>query len=284
MKLAAIAVFVGLAPLVACAADPQYIQPERGIEVGTGNPDDMGTATETVLLPYDAELLNSTDFQRDREAFLTELNARVEPDVTIDQLPLIRLDQIDVSIEWTIRNLSEEPGEARININGGNQYFVYVPDNFIIDPEDDEEPSPPPLAGNVPIDIPALGDVSGVFREDTLRESALDLDLITRGLINPFAALLNIHEDIKNSSEVVYTPYPPDQDNPPPAPAPMPIEIFAQFVQLDVTFTADRHMVLEYAIRIRDPEGLLHDELLDAPPEELYVFTPAVYTPTLTAP
>jgi hypothetical protein len=283
MKLAATAVFLGLAPLAACATDPQYIQPPLGIEVGTGAPDDMGVATATLLMPYDAERLNSVDYQRDREAFLTELNARVDPDVTIDQLPLIRLDQIDISIEWTIRNLSEEPGEARINVNGGNQYFIYLPDNFIV-ADEEEEAVPPPLAGNVPIDVPALGDISGVFREDQIREAALDLDLITRGLVNPFAALLINHEDIKNTSEIEFSPYPPDQDPPPAPPPPMPIEIFAQFVQFDVTFTASQHMILEYSVRVRDPDGVLHDELLDAPPEELMVFAPAIYVPPVAAP
>jgi hypothetical protein len=279
-----LAIASGLAPLAACAADPVYIQPPMGIEVGTGADGDTGTATATVLMPYDAGHLNSMDYQREREAFLTELNARVDPDVTIDQLPLVRLDQVDVSIEWTIRNLSEEPGEARINVNGGNQYFIYQPDLFVVDPTDPDAVVPPPLAGNVPIDVPALGDRSGVFREDQIREAALDLDLITRATLNPFAALLNNHEDIKNTSEIAFQPYPPDQDPPPAPPPPMPIEIFAQFVQFDVTFTADRHMVLEYAVRVRDPDGVLHDELLDAPAEELYVFAPAIYTPVLTAP
>lgn len=283
MKLAAIAVFVGLAPLAACAADPQYIQPERGIEVGTGDPADMGVATATLLLPYDAAFLNSVEYGREREAFLTDLNTRVEPDIALDQLPLVRLDQIDVSIEWTIRNLSDQPGEARINVNGGNQYFIYLPDNFII-ADEEEEAVPPPLAGNIPIDVPALGDVSGVFREDTIREAALDLDLITRGLVNPFAALLINHEDIKNTSEIDFSPYPPDQDPPPAPPAPMPIEIFAQFVQFDVTFTASQHMILEYSIRVRDPDGVLHDELLGAPAGELMVFTPAIYVPPVAAP
>jgi hypothetical protein len=254
-----------------------------GIEVGTGQPDDMGVATATLLLPYDAAFLNSLDYTREREAFLTELNTRVDPDVTIDQLPLVRLDQVDVSIEWTIRNLSDQPGEARINVNGGNQYYIYVPDNFIVE-GDEEEPAPPPLSGNIPIDVPALGDITGVFREDQLREAALDLDLITRGTLNPFAALLIVHEDIKNTSEIDFTPYPPDQDPPPAPPAPMPIEIFAQFVQFDITFTANRHMVLEYAVRVRDPDGVFHDELLDAPPEELMVFAPAIYVPPAIAP
>jgi len=284
MKLAATAVFLGLAPLAACATDPQYIQPPMGIEVGTGEPDDMGVATATLLLPYDANFLNGVDYQRDREAFLTELNARVDPDVTADQLPLVRLDQVDISIEWTIRNLSEEDGEARINVNGGNQYFIYVPDNFIVEGEEDEEPAPPPLAGNIPIDVPALGDVSGVFREDQIREAALDLDLITRGLLNPFAALLITHEDIRNTSEIEFTPYPPDQDPPPAPPPPMPIEIFAQFVQFDITFTANRHMVLEYSVRVRDPDGVFHEELLDAPPEELMTFAPAIYVPPVATP
>jgi len=263
----------------ACAVDPVYINAPLGIEVGTGADGDEGVGTARLALPYDRGRLTSTEYLRDRNAFLTELDARVDPDVPDDQLPLVRLGQLELEVEWTIRNLADQPGTARINIDGANQYFRYVPGNFVIDPADDDEPPPPPLAGNVPIAVPALADVSGVFREDQLHEAAIDLDLITRAGINPFAAMLNVHEEITGTADVPYVPYPPDQDNPPPAPPPLPIEAFAHFVELDLTFTADTHMVLEYAVRVRDRDELLHDELLAAPDGELMVFTPADFTP-----
>lgn len=273
---------IGLLLVVpACANDPTYVQPPAGIEVGA-TADDMGVATASLALPFDAGRLGSVDYAREREQLLIELNQTLDPPLTIDELPLVRLGQLDVSIEWTIRNVSDEPGQARIQVNGGNQFFTYVPTNFVVDPEEDEQP--PPLAGNVPIDVPALGQVTGVFREDQLREAALDLDLITRGGFNPFAALLTVHEDLRNTAEIPFVPYPPDQDPPPAPPRPLPIEAFAHLVQLDVTFQADRHMVLEYAVRVRDPDGLLHDDLLAADPAELQVFMPAVYTPPAAAP
>lgn len=266
----------------ACGTDPQYIQPPRGLEVGTGMEGDEGVVTETLALPFDLERLNSVEYQRDRQQLLTELNARVDPDVTEDQLPLVRLDQLDVSIEWSIRNLSDQPGQARIRVNGGNQYYAYVPTAFVVDPEEDEEP--PPLLGNVPINVPAQGDVAGVYREDQLREAAVDLELITRGGLNPFAAMLNVHEDITSTADVPYVAYPPDQDPPPAPPPPLPIEAFGQLVQIEMTFQADQHMVLEYTVRVRDPDDVLHDELLAADPAELMVFMPAPFAPAGIAP
>jgi hypothetical protein len=270
---------------VACANEPVYVasDPSQQLEVGTDDPADEGTATTTLNLPFDATFLNGMDYAETRTDLLTSINAEIDPDITLDQLPLVRLDQIDVSIEWSIKNLDAEPGQAFIDINGGNQYFFYVPADFIIDPDDPDAQPPPPLAGHVPIDVPASGTVSGVFREDTMREAALALDLITRGTINPFQALLNNYEDITSSADVPFSPYPPPEpgDPVPAAPPPFPIEAFANLVRLDVTFSANQHMVLEYAVRVRDPDGVLHDELLGADPAELMVFTPAQYVPPL---
>lgn len=281
LLLLAIVVFAGVST-AACSADPIYVQPPRGLEVGTGMDGDTGVATELLALPFDLDKLMSVDYQRERVELLTELNARVDPDVAEDQLPLVRLDQLDVSIEWSIRNLADEPGQARIRVNGANQYYLYVPTAFVVDPEEDEEP--PPLAGNIPIAVPPQGTVSGVFREDQLREAAVDLELITRGGLNPFAAMLNVHEDIQSTADVPYVAYPPDQDPPPAAPPPLPIEAFGHLVQIEMTFQADRHMVLEYTVRVRDPDELLHDELLAADPAELMVFMPAAFAPAGIAP
>jgi hypothetical protein len=265
-----------LALVPACAADPQYIHPDRGIEVDptTG----VAAVTERLSLPFDAARLDGAAYRRDRQDALIELNARVDPDIADDQFPLVRLDQLALSIEWSIENLSDQPGVARIHVNGGNQYFAYVPGNFVLDPDDDEV-EPPPLAGDIPIAIAARGTVTGVIREDTLREAALDLELITRGGINPFAATLVVHEDIRSTADVAFTPYPPDQDPPPTPPPPLPIEAFGHLVRIDLTFEADRHMILEYVVRARDPDRLLHDELRAAPAGELYPFAPADYAP-----
>jgi hypothetical protein len=239
--------------LAGCTDDPQYLQPQQALEVGV--PDSMvTTATAQIVLPIRVEL---EEEGTERAELAAELGVEV---------PYVRLDDLSVSIEWSIKNLEEVDGTARIMVNGGNEYFYYVPNVFVVDPEEDEEP--PPLMGDIPLVIPAGGIRTGVFREDQLLEAAIDLELITRGATNPFAAVLQIHED---TTEIV---------DPGGGPA-VPREAFAHLVLLDLAFTANRHMVLEYTVRVRDHRrpGLLHAELLDADPGELTGFAPAMFTP-----
>lgn len=239
--------------LPACAEDPQYLQPGQALEVGV--PDSMvNTATAQITLPVRVEL-------EEEAAERAELAAELGVDV-----PYVRMDDLSISIEWTIKNLEESDGTARIMVNGGNEWFSYVPNVFVVDPEEDEEP--PPLMGDIPLAIPAGTTRTGVFREDQLLEAAIDLELITRGATNPFAAMLQVHED---TTEIVD----------PAGGAVIPREAFAHLVQYDLAFTADRHMVLEYTVRVRDHRspGLLHDELMAADPAELTGFAPAMFTP-----
>ena len=54
-------------------------------------------------------------------------------------------------------------------------------------------------------------------------------------------------------------------------------------IRFDITFEANQHMVLEYAIRarnFRDPP-LIHDEGLAADPAELTQFMPVDFMPVL---
>lgn len=282
-KLALLGV-VGVGALAGCTDDPQYIQPDVAIEVGVGM--DMGIGTVTLNLPYDlAVLTTDTDYQTERAELLATLNAQLEADgapaIALDQISLVRLDQLDISLEWSITNLSDEDGQARIHVNGGNQFFYYLPINFVVPaaPGEDEEPPPPPLAGDIPINIAAGGSIGGVFREDQLRESALDLELITRGAINPFRALLTVHEDIvlRSTADVPFIQA--DPENPVAPPAPIPLGAFGHFVRFDITFVSDRHMRLDFSVRVRDHRGLLHDELLGAPLAELMEFAPVEFVP-----
>ena len=64
---------------------------------------------------------------------------------------------------------------------------------IVLDPGDDEAPPTPRPRGRHPDrHRGATATVSGVFREDQLLEAAIDLDQITRGNVNPFAATLTI--------------------------------------------------------------------------------------------
>jgi hypothetical protein len=247
---------VCLVGLGACTNSPSYLEPQQALEVGIlpdpANPGEtIGEAATTLFLPIRPE---TPEEQMERLDRMATLGVNV---------PIVLVRELDIAIEWTIKNLSDTDGEARILINGGNEYFVYVPLNFVFDPDEDEEP--PPLLGNVPILVPAGKTVSGVFREDQVREAALDLELITRGGLNPFAALLEPHDDLRGLTDANGMS--------------VPVTAFGHIVQYDIVFRADQHMVLEYAIRIRDEDEILHELLLDAPAGEVITFAPTIFVP-----
>lgn len=238
--------------VIACNTGPRYVDPPVFVEVGIP---DTGVffATQQVILPMRIE---TEEEATERAALSTELGGI--------PIPFVLLDDIEVSIEWTIRNLEDNPGTARIHINGGNEYFSYVPQNFVIDPEEDEEP--PPLMGDIPIAIPALGTVSGVFREDQVYEAALDMELIARGGTNPFAAVLQQHDDVLDAVD-------------PATGMTIPRQGFAHLVVYDIGLQANRHMIMEFTLRVRDARRLLHDMLLNAPAGELTGFMPVEFVP-----
>ena len=86
------------------------------------------------------------------------------------------------------------PAQREIELNGANQFFAYDPSMLVLSNER-EAPPTPGLQGDIPLDIPANGELSGLFREDQLREASIDLDQITRGNMNPFRATLTISKN-----------------------------------------------------------------------------------------
>lgn len=234
-----------------CTDDPVYVQAPMPIEVGADGT--TTTATGSVTLPI---RLETTAEAEERAALATDLGVMV---------PFVTRDDLELSVEWTVKNLSDADGVARVQMNGANEWFGYNPAAFVVDVEEEEQP--PPLTGDVPIDVPAGGARSGVYREDQLAEASLDLELITRGGFTPFAAVLETQEDMDEMTDA--------------AGMTVPSGAFASLVRVDMILIADRHMVLEYAVRVRDHRdpGLLHEELSAAPPEELQPLAPAEFVP-----
>ncbi len=252
MRAITIVLASSLCVFAACAEDPQYVPGPSSIEVGIAG-SDVFTGTVTIDLPVELETME--------DAIERGLRA-AELGVGADQLAYVRVGDFDVSIEWTIKNLAGSEGEARISVNGGNQFWYYVPTEFVIDPEEDEEP--PPLMGDIPLRIADNATLTGVFREDQVREASIDLEQITRAMINPFNAVLTVNEEDPG----VTIP-----------PVLMSMTDLSQMVRFDIVFEADRHMVLEYGLRVRDHRGILHDELLSAPAGEFVVWAPAMFVP-----
>jgi hypothetical protein len=256
-----------LAP--ACANDPEYIPAPMNLEGGMK--DMMGNtidAKASLMLPVKLETAKDA---ATRAALATQLGVMV---------PYVKVGDLQVSIEYTITNLDPMPGTAKIELNGANEFFVYDPSMLDYSGGDDEAPPTPGLSGDIPIDIEANGSVDGQFREDQILEASIDLDQITRGNINPFAATLNIDKNDQSFQPVMIVM--PTVDDPDPAPipvgSPIPRAAFAQMIRFDLVFKPTTHMVLAYAVRVRDTRGIMDDLLLSAPPAELTPFMPPEYS------
>lgn len=262
--------------LVGCANDPEYIQAPMVMEAGVA--DMMGMLSEakaSLVLPIKTETAKD---KTERDALATQLGVMV---------PYVRVGDLELDVEWTIKNLEDKPGQAKIELNGANEFFSFDPSIIILNPDDDEAPPTPGLAGDVPIDVPAGGTVSGLFTEDQLREAAIDLDQITRGNVNPFRATLTISKNAESFQPMT----PPDPTSMLPMMGQMPIgdpiprAAFAGIRRIDLVFKPSVHMTLEYNVRVRDLRGIMHDLLLTAEtekPNELQPLDPAVYNVTAT--
>jgi hypothetical protein len=250
-----------------CAHDPLYLPGPMALEAGDVGADGMATtASAQHVLPI---RLEKADEAAKRAMRTAELGVDV---------PYVKVGDLEVSVEWTIHNLDMmNAGTATVQLNGANEAFVYDPTLIVLgDPR--EVPPAPGLAGDVPVHVEPGATITGLFREDQLREASIDLDQITRANVNPFAAVLEVHKNLEFIQPL--TPLMPGVEDYVQTPVgdPIPREAFRQIIRVDLVFKPDRPMVMEYTIRVRDLRGIMH-ELLDAAvteaPDELTAFAPA---------
>ena len=97
--------------------------------------------------------------------------------------------------------------------------------------------------------------------------------------MNPYKATLTISKNVTEIQPI--TPYDPTMPDAMQVAVgdPIPREAIASIVRVDLVFRPDRHMVLDYTVRVRDVRGILNDKLLDADPAELAQFAPAMSAP-----
>jgi hypothetical protein len=267
-----------LIALVGCANDPSYMECPAAptdpncVQVLEAGQDD-GTGTNTIVAEAKSKLVLPINIEKPADA-----NDRAARAAALGiEVPYVKLGDIEIEVEWQITNLDAQEGLALVELDGANEFFEYDPDLIVLD-ADEEAPPTPGLDGNIPIHVPANGTVTGIFREDQLREASVDLEQVTRANINPFAATLRIN---KNDAQIQpQTPFDPLNPDVPPMPTgtPIPREAFASIIRVDIVFAPDRHMTMTYNVRVRDIRGdMLPDELLSAPAGELTQFAPQPY-------
>ncbi len=267
-----------LVAMVGCANDPVYLEcPDvpadptclRSIEAGMD--DGMGgvvsEAKTRLVLPINPEKAKDAATRAMRTAALGV------------EVPYVKLGDIEVSVEWAITNLEDVEGTALVELDGATEFFEYDPDMIVLSTDDDAPPTPG-LDGNIPLHIPPGGVLSGIFREDQVREASIDLEQVTRGNVNPFAATLRIN---KNDAQILpFLPFDPtDEEAVPmldPDAIPIPREAFASMIRIDLVFTPSSHMRLDYNVRVRDVRGeMLNELLMAADAGDLQPFAPMPY-------
>ncbi|MEO8553895.1 MAG: hypothetical protein ABI678_28170, partial [Kofleriaceae bacterium] len=116
---------------------------------------------------------------------------------------------------------------------------------------------------------------------------AIDLDQITRGNINMYAATLTVNKNAAQFQPLSAQEPPPVGSNEAPpqtadGPA-VPRAAFRNIVRVDILLKTSSHMTLEFAIRVRPHvDDVIHDMGMDAPVAELTILDPAPYVPAYT--
>ena len=261
-----------------CTNDPAYLPSPTSIEAGdqTDMEGNLVPGLGRLVIPVVRETVDDAADRMRRQAMITDAAV---------VLPYVAVDDLQIEVEWTIRNLTAMPGNATVQLNGANQFFRYDPSMLQLS-ADDEAPPPPGLDGDIPLDVPANGTITGLFTEDSLREAAVDLDQITRGNINPFRATLTVSKNVDQFAQLAPLMF--DEDGEPlpqmPTGSVFPRQAIPAMLEIDLVFKPDRHMVLEYTVRVRDVRGdLLPDLLLTADVADLEPFMPADFAIMATA-
>jgi len=263
--------------LVGCTNDPQYVEcapmgpaPNDACRLNADG-DMIAEAKGSVHIPIKPDSLWKASDAARRD----ELQMTIDPAI---EVPVYRLEHYDISVDWRVENMADAESEFIVDLNGANEVFAYDPSLIILDAEDDEAPPAPPLAGNIPINIAAKGVVTGTFREDQLREAAIDLDQISRGNVNPFRATLTTTRHDDSFQPVTPYDYVTMTGGEPSGPA-VPSVAWRQLVRIDIVFKPQGPMRIDFSVRVREHVEVIHEMGLNAPAGEIAVLDPAPYVP-----
>jgi len=187
-----------------------------------------------------------------------------------DAVPWTQARDFDIEIEWSLKNLDSMNATVIVALDGGNEFGDYVPGAYIDPNANAEDQAPPPdLLTTEPLVIAPGAMASGVFREDDLQESAVDLEAITRypsggdALATPFMVI----EHRSGVSGIGLEGVPPN-------------DITPAHVRYAFTVSADAHVIMDYAVRVRDHNG----KLAKPGDKDLYVNPAATVAPPIAPP
>jgi hypothetical protein len=240
--------------------DPTYLAETAPIENAAAAMGGFGPATALYVLPV------RKPTQTEKQAL-----AKLQQQLMLpDNVPWAQARDFDIQIQWSVKNLDTTKTTVLVSIDGGNEFGDYVPSMYIDPNANQEDQTPPPnLLSTEPLVVEPGASVGGVFREDDLQESALDLEAITRfpsggdALATPFITI----EHRSNVSTVGLEGIPAG-------------DITPAHVRYQLTVSAPGHVVMDYTVRVRDH----HAKLAKPGAMNLYVNAAATLAPPVAPP
>jgi hypothetical protein len=244
--------------------DPVYLHETAPVEnapaaAGSGM---TGYAPATVLYVLPVRKPTSDE----KKALAADQKARM---LTMAE-PWAQLRDFDIELQYSVRNADTMEQTVVVTLDGGNEFGDYVPSAYL-DPRAnaDEQTQPPHLLADVPLTIAPGATATGVFREDNLHESAIDLEAITRfpSMGDIMATPFEVIEHLSSVSKIGLDAVPADDVTP-------------AHVRYALTATGAGHIVLDFGVRVRDHHG----KLGTPGAKDLYVSTAATLTPPAAPP
>lgn len=240
--------------------NPVYLAETAPIETQPAMMGGFAPATALYVLPVRRPTA-------DERTALAQLQQRL---MLPSAVPWAQARDFDIEIQYSVKNLETQKLVVFVSCDGGNEYGDYVPGAYIDPKANAADQTPPPnLIASAPLEIAAGGIVTGVFREDDLQESALDLEAITRfpsggnALATPFMTI----EHRSNVSQIGLEGIPAG-------------DITPAHVRYQLTVSAPGHVVMDYSVRVRD-----HNAKLAKPGAmDLYVNPAAMLAPPVGPP
>jgi hypothetical protein len=253
---------IGILATLAACNEPVFTNARGALEVG--RPDNIppdpnvpgsGTMTDIPTASSYLPIFNLRDgtlkkpfVDRQRTNNMIAMQKATGAKLAPETAPYLLRDDIAIEVDWTLKNLDTKPGTAKVTLNGSNEFVTYDPSLVMVGP--DEDP-PPSLLGGTPFDVPAGGTVNGVFREDQLDEAMVDLDIIRRTPIMVAMGEPPSTNPNGNAYRAILE-----------RPSPLPDDgLVAGMYEVRLTLSADRHMVLDFLVRVREKKsGVVAEE------------------------
>jgi len=184
------------------------------------------------------------------------------------QVPWVSRDKVHVEVLFTVKNLDSDMGQFDVVLDGATEFTKY--DETIVSAAlaqgNNDQPVYFPLLPLHPHLPGLLGPgqtYQGVLREDDLAEAESDIDAMGRWSA-PFASVLVNRSDV---SPIGLDMVPPHVVTP-------------ALYEIDITFTADKHMTCEWSVRVRDDD----DRLWHVTGDPHFDPKPTLFQPTLPMP